>query len=249
MNILLTNDDGIHAKGLLVLKNKLKLKHNIFVCAPDDQRSATSHSMTLGNPIRIKEIYIDNERCYSCSGFPADCVFLGVLELFKHIKIDLVVSGINLGANLGFDISYSGTVGAAKEGLSYGIPSVATSITTHDKNANFSVAADYTVDIIHKLFENNIQKNCIYNINVPNLPKEEIKGIKCTNMSGVRYDSKIDKRTDPFNEDYYFITGELFDEHPINSDSHSVKENYVSVTPLSMDFTDYTELDRLKSIL
>ena len=250
MNILLVNDDGVMAPGINALKNYLYNRgHNIYVVAPESHQSAKSQAITLGDPLRLHKHIIDDFVCYGVTGFPADCVFMGVLEIYKDIKFDLIVSGINNGANVGFDINYSGTVGAAREALSYGIPCIASSLFTHDLQADFTFACEMTELVINKLSENGFRKDCIYNLNVPYVPAEEIKGFAITNMSGVRYFSGIEKHTDPYGKDYYFITGKMNDwDYVSGTDADYLFRNYVNLTPIDIDYTHKEEYNRLQEI-
>ncbi len=249
MNILLVNDDGVSSKGLHSLKCRLiKEGYNVFVVAPNDAQSCKSQAITLGTPLRANKYIYDGVECYGISGTPADCVFMGVLELYKDIKFDLLISGINYGANVGFDINYSGTLGAAREALSYNIPGLATSLFTHDLDADFSVACDFTVYAIKELFKIGFKSQTVYNLNVPYVKYEDISGFVVSHMSGVRYFSGIEKRVDPYGKDYYFITGELFDYFDKDTDSDMLGKNYVTLTPLTVDYTDYDEYKKLKEI-
>ncbi|MBQ7257676.1 MAG: 5'/3'-nucleotidase SurE [Abditibacteriota bacterium] len=249
MNILLVNDDGVSARGLHSLKNRLiKEGHKVYVVAPDSQQSCQSQAITLRSPLRAQKYIYDNVECYGITGTPADCVFMGVLEFYKDVKFDLIISGINLGANVGFDINYSGTLGSAREALSYGIPGLATSLFTHDLDADFSVACDWTLLVINKLFECGFKDNTVYNLNTPYVKKEDISGLVVSHMSGVRYFSGVEKRIDPYGRDYYFITGKLFEYFDKDTDSDMLGKNYVTLTPLTVDYTDYDECNKLKKI-
>jgi len=248
MNILITNDDGINAKGLYVLKEYLESKdHKVFVVAPETEKSGKSHAITLGQPLRIKEYaFSDDSLGYTCSGYPADCVFLGVSELFEE-KLDMVISGINFGPNLGFDISYSGTVGAALEALNYNIPSIAVSLVSFDIKGHFQSAAILAEKLAVTLKNQGYKEHIAYNLNVPDKKIDEIKGIMPAFQGGLRYLTKVDKIKDPFGI-MYFISGSIVDEYVENSDIHAVKMDYASLTPVSKLRTDFEELERLREL-
>ena len=170
MNILITNDDGIQADGIIALAKAIKEIANVYVVAPDTQRSATGHAITIHNPIMIKEEFIDdNIKAYSISGTPADCVKLGIESIFKDVNIDLVLSGINNGANLGTDVIYSGTVSAAIEGLIQNKPAIAISYDSFKvSNEEYITASKHVVNLVNNIKNNmHIFDDCILNVNIP----------------------------------------------------------------------------------
>lgn len=249
MNILITNDDGVSAKGIQSLRQRLaKEGHNVYVVAPDTGYSCKSQAISVSTPLRVEKYEKDCNTCYRVKGYPADCIFVALLDLFKNIKFDLIISGINNGANLGFDINYSGTLGAAREGLSYGIPCIAVSYFTHNTEADFTVACDYTIIVIDKLFSNGIKTDCVYSLNIPYKDKNKIKGICVCPMSNFKYFNGLKKYTDPFGKDFYFISGEYNFKQEKDKDAALLFENYVTLTPLKIDYTEYNELNRLKDI-
>lgn len=251
MNILLVNDDGVHAPGIKILSEELSKFANVYTVAPLEERSTTGHTLTLDHTIRFQQI---SEKVYGCSGFPADCTLMGVGHLFKKIlgdkKIDLVISGINRGANLGQDIYYSGTVAAAREAAFHGIPSIAISScmdfkkTTNDLS-NYYTASSFVKKIVELGVDRIISPMTILNINVPWKSQVEIKGVRVTKVGHRRYSEDIEERIDFRGRNYYWIGGiykgfESFSD----SDCLTVENDFISVTPLKLH--DYGEdLDKL----
>ncbi|MFN4227827.1 MAG: 5'/3'-nucleotidase SurE [Candidatus Ratteibacteria bacterium] len=243
MNILLTNDDGIFSDGLKILWKYLRKKFNVYVVVPEIEKSATSHSINLLTPIRIKEVKIDNFSCYVVSGTPVDCVKIGIKELIKE-KIDMVISGINPGPNLGMDILYSGTVSAAAEGAILGVPSIAVSIADY-KEFNFIDCAKIVLKIIDLIKNIQFPQDTILNINVPN---KEIKGIKVTYQSKSRFNEEYERRTDPRGNLYFWLKGNFnIMKEEKESDVNAIKNGYVSITPIKLNLTDFSFLKKLKT--
>ena len=245
MNILLSNDDGYRARGINILSQEIAKFANITVVAPDRNRSAASSSLTVDMPLRVSKISSDPYFVYSTSGSPADCVHLGSYRLMES-KPDMVVSGINHGANLGDDVLYSGTVAAALEGRHLGMTAIAVSLDMRDKK-HFQSAAIVTSIIINKLSDKPLLSNKILNINVPDLPLEDIKGIKITRLgSRHRADNIIDAR-DPKGRRIYWLGPPTDGEDVVEgTDFHAVSNGYVSITPLSVDFTAHNGLKDLQ---
>ncbi|HPX16364.1 MAG TPA: 5'/3'-nucleotidase SurE [Petrotogaceae bacterium] len=250
MNILISNDDGIMSPGIAVLKNFLEKDHYVYISAPDVERSATGHAITIRNPLWAKEIYIDNKFFgQAINGTPADCVKLGLQAIYRDIEFDVVISGINKGANLGTDILYSGTVSAALEGALSGYPSIAVSCVDFN-NPNFETGARCLVDILNKININDWPEFTTLNINIPNLRYEEIKGIKITRQSKRRYNDYFEARKDPFGGTYYWMLGKVIeDDNGDDSDYVAVNEGYVSVTPITVFLTKSDNVGYLKGIL
>ncbi len=244
--ILLTNDDGIESLGLKTLYRVLS-KDNIFdikIVAPDKERSAVGHAITVFDPISVKKEYIDGIFCgYSVDGTPADCVKLAINAIFKK-KPDILISGINRGANVGENIIYSGTVSAATEGTIYNVLSLAVSVDSL-KDTDYTFAAKFTKKLVNFLFSiKNLPSKTLLNINIPNVKENQIKGIKFTHQSDVKYRDIFIKRVDPRGRDYYWMDGE-FEKVSDDDDSDyiAVKNNYISITPIQHDMTDYNKLD------
>lgn len=245
MNILLTNDDGFFSDGLKILYLYLKRIAEIHIVVPETEKSAVSHSINLLNPVRVKKIKIDNFSCYVISGTPVDCVKIGLKELIKE-KINMVISGINAGPNLGMDILYSGTVSAAAEGAILGIPSIAVSLAGY-KNFRFDDCAKVVLKIIDRIKHMKFPKDTILNINVPNKKIDEIKGIKITYQSESRFNEEYEKRVDPRGNIYFWLKGNFEEiKEEKKSDVNAVKNGYVSITPINLNLTDFSFLRQLK---
>ena len=256
--ILLTNDDGFEAPGLTVLREVLSEIADVITVAPTIEKSASSHSMTLTRPLRFVEVEKDFYKLDD--GTPTDCVFLALHKLFGDgVKPDLVVSGINRGANMGEDITYSGTVGATMEGVLQGVPSIAVSqvcrndcsdiVTTED----YRLAAEVTLSICKKILNEGfpLDKRKILNINVPPLKPEESKGIAVTHAGHRVYGNNVEKHLNPRGLEYYWIGLPVIDWYPRKcdirgmSDFEAVKEGYVSLTPVHLDLTSYGDIERV----
>lgn len=249
MNILITNDDGIYADGILELAKTLKELGNVYIVAPDSQKSATGHAITVHNPIMVKNIFIDEEiKCYAISGTPADCVKLGIDGLFKDIDFDLVVSGINNGANLGTDVIYSGTVSAAMEGFIQNKPSIAVSYDEFNVSKDvYKKSSKYVLDIINNIKDKmDIFDDCILNINIPS---KDIKGIKITTLGDRKYENALEERFSPYGYRYFWVGGQIKQiEQDIKSDISAVENGYISVTPINIDMTNKSKVDILEDL-
>jgi 5'-nucleotidase len=247
MRILLTNDDGINAPGLLALYKELKQVGEVAVVAPDSERSAVGHAITLSDPLRVWNFEKNGEFFgYAVNGTPADCVKIAYWALMDQ-KPDLVVSGINLGSNTGMNVIYSGTVSAATEGTILNIPSFAISLTTFT-NPDFAYAAKFGAKLAKILFEKGLPKGTFLNVNVPPVKEEEIQGVVITRQGKAAYMERFDKRIDPANRVYYWLTGKKVKiEEDLNVDDFAILNNRVSITPIHYDLTNYQYLDELKS--
>ncbi len=241
--ILITNDDSIKAPGIEILRDALSGLGKVITVAPARPMNATGNSLTLHKPVRINKISKDK---YSVSGTPADCSRIGILTVMED-DVDLIVSGINDGANLGDDVNYSGTVAGAREGALLKISSLSVSLLSGDKR-NFSQAADIAVKVAKKLLEENMPDRKLLNLNVPDLTDGKVKGIKVTNL-GIRiYERKVRRRQDPLGRDYYWIMGEKLDGHTTpKTDFEAVSKEYASLTPLTLDATDKKLLKTLEN--
>ncbi|MFN3740621.1 MAG: 5'/3'-nucleotidase SurE [Thermodesulfovibrionales bacterium] len=252
--ILLTNDDGIHAPGIKALYNTFRNIAEVYIVAPDRERSASSHSLTLHRPLKVSEI---GERIYSVNGTPTDCIALAVEKLLPE-KPDLIISGINDGPNLGDDITYSGTVSAAIEGTILGVPSFSISLDTWIMKKNhregfcennvcwFDSATRIALIVARFILEHSLPYDTLLNVNVPNLPLHDIKGIKLTRQGKRIYDNPIKEVLSPSGEKYYWIGGgEPYWEHGEDTDISAVMDGYVSVTPVHLDLTNYEALKYL----
>lgn len=231
MKILLSNDDGVFAPGIKSLYESLSDDFDTTIIAPLEERSTTGHSLSLDKPLRIEKI---KENIYGCSGFPGDCVLVGVGHLLKNARPDVVISGINRGANLGQDLYYSGTIAAAREAAFHHIPAIAVSLSFNAVNEEhyYDVAATF----VKWSLETGLHKHCgkymLLNVNVPNLPIKDIKGCKLTEIGFRRYSEDIHARIDARGRDYFWIAGHL-EGHEENhtSDCQAVSEGYIAITP------------------
>jgi 5'-nucleotidase len=248
LKILLSNDDGINAPGLNALYEELVRIAEVIVVAPDSERSAVGHAITLSDPLRVSEFYKNgNFFGYAVNGTPADCVKIAYWAILNEQKPDLVVSGINLGSNAGVNIIYSGTVSAATEGAMLNIPSFAISLATFT-NPDFKPAARFARKFAPLLLSKGLPHGISLNINVPPIPQEKIAGIQVTRQSMSLYREEFDKRTDPHGRTYYWLTGaKLKIEDDSNVDDRAIMNNKISITPIHYDLTEYTFLEKIKS--
>ncbi|KEO84321.1 5'/3'-nucleotidase SurE [Tumebacillus flagellatus] len=248
MRILLSNDDGIGAEGIRVLARELAAIGEVYVVAPDRQRSAAGHGITLHKPLFLEEHdFGPGIHAYGLSGTPADCVKFGVTELMKDVKPDLVVSGINAGSNLGNDVMYSGTVSAAIEGSIQGIPAIAVS-QCGSEPFDYQGAAEFTKRLIGEVLQNGIEPDTILNVNYPPLLPREVQGVRITSIGKRRYENHYDKRTNPRGVSYYWLAGPLkkLEQEP-DADIRAVREGFISVSPVHFDFTHRRMIDTLKT--
>ncbi len=248
MRLLLTNDDGIYAKGIEVLAARLSAIADVTVVAPDHERSAAGHAITLWDPLRVAAVERNGVFFgYAVDGTPADCVKIAVQRLMKQ-KPDLVVSGINLGPNTGANVIYSGTVSAALEGAVLGIPSIAVSLATF-RHPRFQVAAQVASSLCRKISKLRLPPQVVLNVNVPNRTRAQLKGIRITHQSHSRWLEAFDQRKDPRGVAYYWLKGKRRPTDPDkNSDEWAVRHGYVSVTPISTDLTSYKHLEALEGL-
>jgi len=245
--ILVTNDDGIYAPGIMALVQAMQSLGDVTVVAPDMEKSAVGHAITISDPLRVTEVEREGKFFgYAVNGTPADCVKLAVKAILKE-KPHIVVSGINPGPNTGINAIYSGTVSAATEGTFMGIPSFAVSISSF-QTTDFSYAKKIAIMIAEKVLQNGLPKGTVLNINIPHLPESEIKGILVTKQGKGKFDEFFDKRIDPYKRVYYWLSGKkmiLDTDHDV--DDVAVNNKYVAVTPLHYDLTDYKTLEKLKT--
>jgi 5'-nucleotidase len=250
MHILVTNDDGITANGLLALAQAMKKLGEVTVLAPDRNWSASGHVKTMHRPLRVKPTTLtDGTPALTTDGAPSDCVALALLGLVPE-PIDLVVSGINPYANLGHDITYSGTVTAAMEAVIGGVPGIAVSLNTpenHQGRRDYAPAARFARIVAEQVIDHGLPKYTLLSINVPYLPEEEIKGIQITRQGLRVYKDELVVRDDPRGRPYYWIGGEFPTALPEDgTDFWALERGYVSVTPYQLDLTDYKSMETLK---
>ena len=246
MKLLLTNDDGIFAKGIETLFHALSVEHEVTVVATETEQSAVGHAITMLEPLRVNTVNRNGRFFgYALRGTPADCVKIAVSELMDPAP-EIVVSGINLGANVGVDVIYSGTVSAATEAAVLGLPSIAVSIDSFTP-VSLSAAKEFIPKLVALAAKEGLPPGVCLNVNVPNLPAEKIRGVRITRQGTQRYVEKYDRRIDPRNHVYYWLTNEsvLLDDDP-ESDSCALATGYISVTPIHHDLTSYPALERLK---
>ena len=245
--ILVTNDDGIYTDGIYWLWEAVKDFGNALVVAPNTEKSAVGHAITITNPLRTKYV---NRRGgfsgYAVNGTPADCVKIAVRSILKSPP-DLVVSGINYGANVGTNVIYSGTVSAATEGTILGIPSIAVSIDSHHPK-DFKSAMDTTQNTLKKVLKFGLPEGTLLNVNVPDIQDEKIKGIRITTQGNAYFKDRFEKREDPRGNIYYWMTGESIDpDSSGNTDYRALKDGYISVTPIHYRLTNESFMSDLES--
>jgi 5'-nucleotidase len=250
LNILLTNDDGIYAEGILVLARILiKDGHQVIIVAPDRERSAAGHSITILDPLRANKVYldIDNLQAYKVNGTPADCVKLG-LEKLVDFNTDLVISGINDGPNIGYDVLYSGTVSAAMEGFMMGYTSISVSLDNRKSNY-FSSGAKFIKNFIKDIISA-VNDIMLLNINIPGLPESDIKGMAYTRLGDSQYEDSFEERIAPNGKKYFWLTGYINEDNiSEDTDIWALKHNKISITPLKLNLTDLDKLELLKGKL
>ncbi|MEW6029246.1 MAG: 5'/3'-nucleotidase SurE [Chloroflexota bacterium] len=250
MHILVTNDDGVQAPGLLALAQEMRKLGAVTVFAPDRNWSASGHVKTMDRPLRVKETLLaDGTTAFTSDGAPSDCVALALLGMVEE-KIDLVISGINPNANIGHDVTYSGTVTAAMEAVIDGIPAIAVSLDSPEKHAgalDYSTAAVVGRRVAEKVIADGLPEGVLLNVNVPYRKESELKGYMVTRQGLRVYRDELDRRLDPRGKPYYWIGGEAptgVDEP--GTDFGALAAGYVSITPLQLDLTHYKAMDVLK---
>jgi 5'-nucleotidase len=250
LNILLTNDDGIYAPGLAALYRELQRVGEVRVVAPESEQSAVGHAISLITPLRVKEVSINGGvEGWAVSGTPADCVKIALAELLPHPP-ELVVSGINLGPNVGINVLYSGTVSAATEAAILGVKGVAFSLNSYDKNADFAAAAHLAAHLLERLRDWSRYPNGVcLNVNLPDLPRDEIKGVRVTRQDTGLLLEHFERRVDPRRHVYYWLA-EINERPELDPDTDygALAQGYVSVTPIQYDLTNYRSLNDLKAL-
>lgn len=249
MRILLTNDDGIGAPGLHAAWRALNADgHEVVVCVPDRPRSACSHQITMHKPLRARIVETEDGPAWACSGTPADCVPLALLQLMDAVP-DLVMSGINLGPNLGDDVHYSGTVAGAMEGILNGVSSIAISLADW-REASWEVAAQTAARWAALMPNLDLPPDTFLNINVPNVEAAGLRGTRITTQGSRRYKGDISRHESPYAGVYYWRGGEVVDRSESDdTDILAIQHNFISVTPLHVDLTRRDALDTLRAAL
>ena len=239
MKILVSNDDGISSVGINKLVEELKKVGEVIVVAPATEQSAAGHSITMKNPVRVKEYFVNDKIFgYAVDGTPADCIKMGIKNILNE-KPDLVISGINNGSNAAINVIYSGTVSAAREAAIMDVPSIAISVDSHTPN-HYEYAAKLAARLAELVCNNKLKTGTLLNVNVPDLPEEEIKGITLTKQGISRWDDFYEERVDPYGAKYFWLTGKMdFLDSENDRDVIALKNGYASVTPIHFDLTDY----------
>lgn len=247
MRILISNDDGIDSPGIAALANELKKIGDVTVIAPRTEQSAVGHAITMKIPLRITEYYKNGDFFgYAIDGTPADCIKIGIRNIMK-VPPDIVLSGINNGSNAAINIIYSGTVSAAREAAIMDIPSLAISVTSHEAK-KFDYAARVASELAELVVKNGLPKGTLLNVNVPDLPEEKIAGIRITQQGKSKWDDIYEERCDPYGKKYYWLTGSLSEtDKKLETDQFALRNNYVSVTPIHFDLTDYKTYESMKN--
>ncbi len=243
MLILITNDDGIQAKGIQTIARVAAKYGRVVVVAPNGPRSAQSSALTIEVPVSVKRVPSDNENItqYAVSGTPADCVKLAISQLLDQ-KPDLVISGINHGSNASINVIYSGTIGAAIEGALHGIPSIGFSLCDHDADADFEPSLPYFEQIIAKTINSGMPKDICLNVNAP---KGAVKGIRACRQAEGRWANDFGKTEAPRANDYYWLIGDFMflNDNDMKADQCAIENGYITVVPLQFDMTAYKALD------
>ncbi len=242
VRILVTNDDGILSPGLTLLAKALAKLGEVWVVAPDRERTAVAHAVTLHKPLRVHEL---SKRVYAINGTPVDCVNLALLNILPK-RPHLLVSGINKGVNLGDDVLYSGTVSAAVEGTILGVPSMAVSQEGRDQ-FHFATSAQYALRVARLILQEGLPEETLVNLNVPNRPPQSVTGVRVTCLSRRRFENPIIEKVDPHGRRYYWIAGTRVSwSRSKDADHEAIEEGAVSLTPIHLDSTHYGALDRFR---
>ncbi len=247
MRILISNDDGIYSSGIRALTEGLAKDHEVYVVAPDRERSATGHSLTLHRPLRIDEVsHLSGVKsAYETDGTPSDCVKIAIGAILKEPP-QIVISGINHGPNMGCDVMYSGTVSAAMEGAIYDIPSIAISMNNY-KPENFTAAVHVIKKLIPIIGEIKFPPRTLLNINIPYLPLSDIAGVEITHLGVRPYNDYFEKRVDPRGKTYYWLAGNPIEEDELpGTDVYAVRNNQISITPVTIHMTNDKMLTELQ---
>lgn len=237
--ILVTNDDGINAPGIRILIDVMNTIGDVVVVAPDSPQSGMGHAITLDSMLYAENIKSESQKEYSCSGTPADCVKLAIRELLPR-RPDICVSGINHGSNSSINVIYSGTMSAALEAGIEGIPAVGFSLLDYSWNANFEASKPYVKKITEEVIKNGLPNGIVLNVNIPNVSKKHINGIKVCRQARANWVETFDKRKNPQGKDYYWLSGKFVNlDGGKDTDEYALENNYIAVTPVQFDLTAY----------
>lgn len=250
--IFLTNDDSYRSKGFEAAIEVARHFGRVIAIAPEAPQSGMSQAITIYNPLRLRKVR-DEEgvTVYALNGTPVDCVKMAFDYLLTNEKVDLAISGINHGSNAAINVLYSGTMGAAIEASFYNIPSIGLSLTDHDPDADFEGAVKYGVEIVGKVLEKGVSLPCCLNVNVPNIPLAEIKGVRISRQTRGFWREEFFPRTDPHGREYFWLTGGFQNAEPAaeESDEWALANGYVAVVPIKVDMTEYRQLEELELLL
>ncbi|WP_406682914.1 5'/3'-nucleotidase SurE [Seonamhaeicola sp. MEBiC1930] len=247
--ILVTNDDGINAPGIRTLISIMNTIGEVVVVAPDSPQSGMGHAITVDSTLYVNKVQIDDgpQTEYRCSGTPADCVKLAIRELLDR-KPDICVSGINHGSNSSISVIYSGTMSAAVEAGIEGIPAIGFSLLNYSWNADFEPSKSFIKKITKQVLKNRLPKDIVLNVNIPNLPKPEIKGIKVCRQAKGNWVESFDKRQNPSGKDYYWLSGKFVNlDGGEDTDEYALENGYISVVPTQFDLTAHYALKELNT--
>ena len=247
-SILVINDDGITSPGIRALINVVKEFGKVTVVAPDSPQSGMGHAVTLNSTLHVKEMMVEGEKGYACSGTPVDCVKLAVNKLLDT-RPDIIVSGINHGSNSSINVIYSGTMSAAVEGSLEGIPSIGFSLLDHSIDADFNPGLPYVRDIIKKVLDQGLPKGVCLNVNIPAVDAELINGTKVCRQANANWEEDFDERVDPSGRTYYWLTGKFVNyDSGDDTDEWALANNYISIVPVQYDVTAHSVIDSIKSL-
>ncbi len=247
--ILVTNDDGITAPGIRALIEVMNEIGEVVVVAPDSPQSGMGHAITINSTLFVENVTVDKgvQKEYSCSGTPADCVKLAVKEILGR-RPDLCVSGINHGSNSSINVIYSGTMSAALEAGIEGIPAIGFSLLDYNWNANFEHSKSFVKTIVENALINGIPNGVVLNVNIPNLEKKDIKGIKVCRQAKANWEEEFDKRKNPQGRDYYWLTGKFVNlDDGEDTDEWALENGFISVVPVQFDLTAHHSMQHLNS--
>lgn len=246
--ILVTNDDGITSKGIAALIQVARRFGNVVVVAPDSPQSGMGHAITIGKPLRLKEVHLfKGIKAYECSGTPVDCVKLAVDKILKG-KPDLCLSGINHGSNSSINVIYSGTMSAAMEASIEGVPAVGFSYLDYAYDGDFTLSKKVVSDVLKAIFAGKLPMQALYNVNIPKIDSQKYKGLKLARQAQAKWKEEFIEREDPYGKNYYWLTGKFINgDKGKDTDEWALKNNYASVVPVQYDLTDYKLLNEALS--
>jgi 5'-nucleotidase len=250
--IFVTNDDGVNARGLAAIIERLRPMGRVVAVAPEVTQSGMSHAITMASPLYLRTVTKEADfELYACSGTPVDCVKMAFDHILTEGFPDIAVSGINHGSNSAISVLYSGTMGAAIEASFYGVPSVGLSLANHSLDADMSVAADYGEFIVSKVLNGKVHTPLCLNVNIPALPKSKIKGIRTCRQNEGYWKEIFLRHQDPRGNDYFWLTGDFFNTEPDSTDTDewALANGYVSVVPIQTDMTNHRQITTIGKLL